>query len=225
MPALPAVPQVIEMKLGFETNGEAEFGCRSFWQFSGATPSATTLETFCQAASTQFMDQFASTISQATQLRQIVMTDLSSSTAARGEWNGAIGGTDTNIGLPPSCVAVLNFGISRRYRGGKPKMFLPCGTTADLLQRNTWTPAFTSGLAGYWSNFNTQVCIFEADGTSIKQQVNVSWYSGFKTVTNPITGRTRNVPQLRGQPVVDRIDSWSVRSYVGAQRRRNTLKA
>ncbi len=53
-------------------------------------------------------------------------------------------------------------------------------------------------------------------------QVNVSYYEGFKVVTDPLTGRSRNVSQLRPEgPAVDRITSFSINPKLGSQRRRN----
>jgi hypothetical protein len=51
--------------------------------------------------------------------------------------------------------------------------------------------------------------------------VNVSYYNGFTVVTNPTTGRARNVPTLRGTPVVDTVTGIVARVQVGSQRRRN----
>lgn len=53
-------------------------------------------------------------------------------------------------------------------------------------------------------------------------QVNVSYYEGFEVVTDPVTGRSRNVPQLRpGGPVVDKITGFSINPKLGSQRLRN----
>ncbi|MGO9750265.1 MAG: hypothetical protein ACLP8S_05560 [Solirubrobacteraceae bacterium] len=53
-------------------------------------------------------------------------------------------------------------------------------------------------------------------------QVNVSYYEGFQVVTDPLTGRSRNVSQLRSEgPVVDRITGFSINPKLGSQRGRN----
>jgi hypothetical protein len=50
-----------------------------------------------------------------------------------------------------------------------------------------------------------------------RRQVNVSYYEGFRVVTDPVTGRSRNVSQLRSEgPEVDRITGFSIHSSSAA---------
>jgi hypothetical protein len=54
------------------------------------------------------------------------------------------------------------------------------------------------------------------------QLVSVSYYEGFTSVTNPITGRTKDVSKLRtGGPVVDVVSAIIVANGPKSQRRRN----
>jgi hypothetical protein len=60
-----------------------------------------------------------------------------------------------------------------------------------------------------------------AGSTTITEHVNVSYYSGFTAVENPITHRWKNVSNPRSTPVVDNIQSWAIAGHVASQRRRN----
>jgi len=53
-------------------------------------------------------------------------------------------------------------------------------------------------------------------------QVNVSYYEGFKVVTDPRTGRSRNVSLVRPEgTAIDAITGFSSNPKLGSQRLRN----
>jgi hypothetical protein len=118
------------------------------------------------------------------------------------------------------CVLV-NFLITRRYRGGKPRWYLPWGGGGDLTSRQEWTAGFITNVTSAISAIRTGFIGASSGSTSVSNQVNVSYYSGFTAVENPITHRWRNVPTLRATPAVGVIESYSVAGLVSSQRRRN----
>ncbi len=81
---------------------------------------------------------------------EIVVTDLTSRTSARGiaeSWQ--IG---TRPGLPngAAVAALINFKIARRYRGGKPRLYVPFFVASDLTPGLTWSDgALEAGTAGW----------------------------------------------------------------------------
>jgi hypothetical protein len=116
---------------------------------------------------------------------------------------------------------LVNYVIGRRYRGGKPRSYFPWGSSQEIFTRQSWNPTFVtnvdSGLAAYFS----AVIGTTVGGTTLTEHVNVSYYSGFTVVTNPVTHRARNVPTVRAVPVVDNILSFAASSRPASQRRRN----
>jgi hypothetical protein len=119
-------------------------------------------------------------------------------------------------------VAVLvNYLISRRYRGGKPRAYLPWGDAGQLTSRQSWSGTFVTAVDSAFSTFYAAVIGLSAGSTTITDHVNVSYYDGFTVVTDPVTHRARNVPTLRGTPIVDVILSFAANPRPGSQRRRN----
>jgi hypothetical protein len=118
---------------------------------------------------------------------------------------------------------MIQFNIARRYRGGKPKIFLPAGVAADISNTNTWGSTFLATANTDWAAFAAAVLAAGWTGAGTLTHVNVSYYTGFTVVTNPVTHRARNVPTLRGAPVVDTVISYAAEVDIASQRRRNLV--
>jgi hypothetical protein len=151
----------------------------------------------------------------------VQITDLSSPSAGVGEWAGSHAGTRSGSILPVGVCVVLNKEIARRYRGGKPRQYLPYGTDSDLSGASRFTSAFTSDLVTAWDGFQGTLSGTAVGPATITNEVNVSYYDGFTVVTNPSTGRARNKPTLRATPLVDSVLEYSASEVPGSQRRRN----
>jgi hypothetical protein len=114
----------------------------------------------------------------------------------------------------------MNFKVGRRYRGGKPRIYLPWGSASDQATLNQWTSGFISSAATAWTNFITAIAAAPWSGASGLKQVNVSFYSGFTNETGP-SGRARAVSTPRaGSAVVDDIIAHSLNTIYGVQRSR-----
>jgi hypothetical protein len=154
-------------------------------------------------------------------LNGVKVTDLSSPTGGQGEHASGTQGTNGGEVLPASAAAMVNYIITRRYRGGKPRSYWPFGTAGDIATRQTWQAVFTTSVDSHLATYFAAILGLVAGTTTITEHVNVSYYSGNKVVVDPITGRARNVPQLRAAPLVDAIVSFGTNARVGSQRRRN----
>jgi hypothetical protein len=149
------------------------------------------------------------------------VTDLASTSGAFGVDTTNVNGTEAGSALPAGTAYLINFKIARKYRGGKPRCYLPLGVAADLATRANWlstnitntTTHFTAFIAG----FVGQV----AGTTTISGHVNVSYYSGFTNVAYGSPTKYRRVPTLRATPLVDAITSYAVQPSPASQRRRN----
>lgn len=153
-------------------------------------------------------------------LVEVVTTDLTSPSAARGVWTGSHAGTRAGTAMTVNDCALLNFEISRRYRGGKPRTYNPWGVQGDLFSVQQWGSAFITAAENDWATFVTALEGFTFGSTTLAQQVNVSYYKGFLSVQNPVTLRWRNIPTLRTTPDVDNITTAVLSPFVGSQRRR-----
>lgn len=220
MPPLPLVPNVLRADLQWHDGSDLSVSSRHFFRYSGGPPTsadALALAADIYAAMSPH-DGLWDTFSE---FAGVKVTDLSSNTGGVGEHAQATVGARPNTPLPGGVAVVVNYVIARRYRGGKPRNYLPWFVADDIDPRQVWFAEATNDATTALSAFFTAVIGLVSGGTTITSHVNVSYYSGFTAVQNPITGRWRNVPKLRTTPVVDDILSWSVSSRPGSQRRRN----
>jgi hypothetical protein len=191
-----------------------------FLKYTGGPPSGAN----CASMATSFVAEgesaLAGLISNYVGMSGCEVTDLTSATSGQGSGGTAWVGTRGTALLSPATAALVNFTISRRYRGGKPRVYLPAGISTDVATSGFWTAGFVSALDTAWWTFLTDV-LGSGVGCTIANQVNVGYYHGFTVVTNPITGRSRNVPTPLGTPHIDNVTGFSVNRIIGSQRRRN----
>jgi hypothetical protein len=130
-------------------------------------------------------------------------------------------GTASGTPVPAGVALLQNFTVARRYRGGKPRIYLPVGTSATLQNASTWTSGFVTSMNAAWASASTFIPAAAPSGTTITGQVSVSYYKDF-TVFIGSTGRARNISTLRtGGPVIDSITAATVNAKPASQRRRN----
>jgi hypothetical protein len=153
-------------------------------------------------------------------MNEVVCEDLSSLSGATGIWTGAYAGNRSGTPLTAQVCALVNFHIARRYRGGKPRMYLPAGVEGDLTDARTWGNTFTAAVVTGINALNAAAAAAPWSGASAIGQVNVSYYLGFASAQNPITLRWKNYSTPRATPLVDVITSASCNPLVGTQRRR-----
>lgn len=221
MPALPNVPQVVKCNLFWKVYGDAAAQTVLYFTYTGGAPSAancsSTASGIVSAAETHFQSLTATTV---VGMDEAMITDLSSATGGQGTGGTPWVGSRSGSPLPPATAVLVNHQINRRYRGGKPRSYLPLGTSADTASTGEWSSGFVSSVDTAWGAFISDVLALSA-GISFTQFSNVSYYSGFTVVTNPTTGRARNVAKVRTVPIVDHVVSHTTNIKISSQRRRN----
>lgn len=219
MPPLPDVPAVIRADMQWQDAADINVSTRSFWAYSGGPPTSSD----CIALAADLYTLVAAHNAlwdTETFLSGVKVTDLSSSSGGVGEHAASTVGT-ISFAFSAATCALINFVITRRYRGGKPRWYLPWGGGGSLTTKQEWTPTFISDVEAAVAAIRTGFIGSTSGSTAISNQSNVSYYSGFTAVENPITHRWRNVPNLRTTPVVSVIESFSMNGLVSSQRRRN----
>lgn len=220
MPPLPTVPNVLRTDLIWSTSGDIDLDSRLFFRYSGGPPSVTDATTFASDIYTAMAAQDPQWGSDVV-LTNAIVTDLSASTGARGEESSSAPGGKTPGALAASTCLLINYHISRRYRGGKPRNYLPWLVDTDLQNRRAWSTAAVAAAEGALSTFFSAVIGLTSGSTTITDHVNISYYDGFTVVTSPTTGRARNVPKVRTTPIVDTITGFAGSTRPASQRRRN----
>lgn len=220
MPALPNVPGVLKCNIDWAIGGDATAQSILFFQFSGPAAAAD-----LSAIGTHIVltgeAEFQALCDDQTGMQSATMRDLSTSmgaeTTSGTPWLGARGSALT----PAATSAVVSHSISRHYRGGHPRTYLPVGVSGDLLTSKLWTTSFQGAVDSAWGSFIGNIIGFSSGSTTITGFVNVSYYGPPNRLITGSTGRVRTVSTVRAAPIVDSITGHVTRQKVGSQRRRN----
>lgn len=220
MPALPDAPQVYRVDFHHLESGDPSLANRSFWKFSGSGASVSDMDTFATYVSTSWGSALKSLANDSVELKEVVCTDLTSATSSRGSWTGTIAGTRGSDLLPDGVCTLLNFSVSRRYRGGKPRMYPPWGNDSDLASGSAWSSGFIGDVNAGWAAFTALMIGHDIGATSITEQVNVSYYAGVEPPITLPSGRVKQANAPRTATEVDQIVSYACNPIPGSQRRR-----
>jgi hypothetical protein len=152
-------------------------------------------------------------------LTEVDVIDIATVTGASGQWNGSHAGTDSGTPIASQIATNVEFGIARRYRGGKPRMFFPPPSTAAKLNDGNWTTTFVGEVNAAVAAFFAEIEALSIGSIGTLSHVNLSYYSGFQNHTNT-SGRERAVPTYRTTALVDTVNGYSTKQRMGSQRRR-----
>lgn len=217
---LPAVANVMRADFIWSTSGDLDVMNRLFFLYTGGAPTAPDCVSFASSIFTAMAAQ-SSEWGEDVSLTNVIVTDLSIVSGNQGEQSSSAPGGKITDNQAASISLLANYHITRRYRGGKPRSYWPWLVGSDMLNRRSWSPAAVTAAEGALSTFFSTVIGTLHGSTTITEHVNVSYFSGFDVVTNPITGRARNVPKRRVTPEVDAITGFTMSLKPGSQRRRN----
>jgi len=205
----------------FTQGTDTNVAVKWYFSYTGGPPSTTDCLTLATAIRGSAVTQIASIINTQTTLTNIEVVDLSSATAASNVASGSNVGSQPGTPLPANVCFLVNMAVARRYRGGKPRSYWPLGTSADTSGAQIWSGASISAWMTKLNAYRTFILGQTAGTTVIATHANVSYYQGFTVITDPVTGRARNVPKLRtGGPHVDTITGMAANPRFGTQRRR-----
>lgn len=220
MPPLPPVAKMLRVDLVQSFGTDTNIRNRLFFLYSGAGPSTSDLTTLATTIANAWSANISPQISGGHTLTGINITDLTSATGAQVITAQNKPGTiNTGSALSASTSAIVKFKIARRYRGGHPRFYLSGQVSGNVQSPQQLTSAYQSGLATAFGVFIAAIETSPPTNIGTLVHENVSYFSGFQNKTYP-SGRTRPVPVLRGSPLTDLVQSYSVNPRVGNQRRR-----
>lgn len=208
------------MKLQGSSGGDIDIANRFYLAYTGTAPTNSTLTTFCGTVASAWNTDIAPVVNDDFTLTTVDAEDVSLTTGAVGAATTSHVGGKTGAILSQQCATLLNFSVARRYRGGKPRLYLPASTSPDLTSATSWSASYIAAVNTAWTNFISALIATPWSGGTITGQVNVSYYTGFTSFQNPITLRWYNLNTPRATPIVDPIISHACNALVGTQRRR-----
>lgn len=204
MPPLPPAAQTLKVEQFWSDEADPTAVTILHFRYTGGPPSSAQCASMAGEISGNAGATFASLLTTGSHVGACQVTDLTSATSGQGSGGGLTVGTRTGAPLSPGTAALVNFSIARRYRGGKPRVYLPLGTATDN-NAGQWSSSFLTALATAWATFVTD-CLGSGVGCAISQHVSVSYVSG---------GVRRVTPEI------DPIVNYTYPSLFASQRRRN----
>lgn len=225
MPSPPSVAAV-RCKLDYLNADNFLAGSRFYLTYSGSPPTAANCNTLAGDIGTAWASHIAAYITNTWTLNEIDVLDLGSTSGASAVFAATAAGT-ASPPAPPSSVAVnVEFDIARRYRGGKPRMYFPQSTNANLANNSQWSGSFVTTFNSAVSAFFAQLNALSIGSMGTLQHSNISFFHGVDK-NQPPTGTWRGPPHpyppaYRTTPLVDVVENYSTKATVGSQKRRRT---
>jgi hypothetical protein len=217
---LPASP-CMRVRLIYNEGVAGEGGNRFYLSYSGSAPTGANCVTLAGDIAAAWETNIAPLIDEEYSLDEVDVLDIATDSGLSGQWTGSHAGTKTGDSLAASAATNVEFGIARRYRGGKPRMFLPPSTSPDLNGVTSWSETYVGDVNTGVAAFFTAIAGLSVGAIGTLAHVNLSYYKGFTNVTNP-SGRERAVPTYRDSALLDTITGYSTKVIVGSQKRRRT---
>lgn len=219
----PPLPDqsVVRVRLDYTTNSGTLMGSRFYLAFSGSAPSSANCVTLATDIATAWAANIAALVYTNISLTEVDVQDITTITGNFGSAAVSHAGSLTGGTLTANVATNVEFDIARRYRGGKPRMFIPPPDDTALVSQDKFSTGFISGANSAVAAFFAAVEALSVGSMGTLTHVNVSYYSGFTNVTNS-SGRTRAAPKYRATAKTDTVTGYAVKAVVGSQRRRRT---
>lgn len=201
------------------TNGEGSN--RFYLAYAGSAPTPGNCSTIASDIAAAWASHLAPLANNYVTLNEVDVLDISTDTGNSGQWTGSNGGSRGTDNLPDNCAVNIEFGIARRYRGGKPRIYLAAPIQTDQGNPSAWSTDFLTAAASGWAAYIAEVVALSVGAVGALEHINLSYYKGFTNIMNS-SGRERAVPTYRATALSDPVESYSVKAIIGSQRRRRT---
>lgn len=217
---LPASP-CVRVRLVYQEGGGLQAGNRFYLSYSGSAPSGANCTTLAGDIASAWATDLAPLTSSGCYLSEVDVLDIATASGLSGQWTGTHSGTDSGTALPFQCATNVELNIARRYRGGKPRIYLLPGTESNIATQSTWGSTYISLVNTNVAAFFTAIEALSVGSMGTLAHVNLSYYKGFTNITNS-SGRERAVPTYRTAAQLDTVTGYSCKAVIGSQRRRRT---
>lgn len=222
MAPLPFVAHALRADILWTDDADLDVLTRLHFAYAGDAPSAADCESIAANLWTAMETNPLDMAGPNTSLRGVDVIDLSGESAATGTHLDTSPGRSIGAGvLPAGVCALVNYQIARRYRGGKPRSYLPFGTGANIDTNGRWTSGFKTTLEANLDLFFAAAALITAGTTDLGGPISIGYYSGYDTPRPRSNGHLYYPPKPRTVPKVDPITGWTLNPKPGSQRRRN----
>jgi hypothetical protein len=147
--------------------------------------------------------------------------DIATDDGLSGQWTGEETGGRSGTPLPAQVAFNCEYGIARRYRGGKPRMYIPPSITGDLDSDTTWEGSWVTTVEEAVAAMFAAIEALSIGAMGTLKHVNLSYYQSFTNVENT-SGRMRAAPKYRAVAKSDPVTGYFGKAELSSQRRRRT---
>lgn len=220
---LPASP-CLRVRLDYLQGDSYLAGSRFYLAYSGGAPSAGNCTTLAAAVRAAWVTNLASLATENWSLTEVDVLDIATDSGFSGQSIASSAGTNGGDAQATQVATNVEYNIQRRYRGGKPRMFLPPGPSDMLADWGHWTDDWLTEVNTGIGAFFTEIQALDIGTLGSLTHVNLSYYKGFTNVPNS-SGRERAVPTYRDAAVLDTVTGYSCKARLGSQKRRRASTA
>ena len=218
---LPTPTGVARARMGFVIGTLGPYFAHFDIAYDGAGLTTAQLTDLCGDVATSWAAQLAGLTNPQAILSSIVCEDLQNPGTVDGVAAVSHAGTRTGTPLPDNVTAAIAFLPDHKYRGARPKTFLPAGNQEDLATGQHWTSAFTAAVDTAWTAFIGAVQAGAPAGVTLGAQQYVNYIGPPYTVrSNPNNTRSHSVGTPVNPPKVYPILEPKCATKIGSQRKR-----
>jgi hypothetical protein len=217
---LPDVPCVRVRCIG-EDPATNDWGIRFYLSYTGSAPSGANCTTLAGDVATAWAAHLNSLLSENALFNEVDVLDIATDSGFSGQSNPAAAGARAGTSLPAQVATNVEYGISRRYRGGKPRCYFPFGVDGDMLDVAHWGTSYISAVNSGVAAFFAALEALSVGSMGTLQHVNLSYYKGYTNVEIP-GQRARTIPTYRSVALHDNITGYFCKGELSSQRRRRT---
>jgi hypothetical protein len=220
-PPLPDNPS-LRVRLDYQHTTSLKGGNRFFLNYTGSGPGGAALNTLAGDIATAWNTDLAPLVCDDWALREVDVLDITTDLGASGFATPDDAGSRSGTPLPAQIANNVEFNIAERYRGGKPRLYLPPGVQADLQDEVTWNSTFTGAVESGVTAFFAAVTALTVSGISSLTHVLLSYYKGYEPRTTG-GGQTTFKPKYRTPNALSfAVTGYAPKATLGSQRRRRT---
>jgi hypothetical protein len=194
-------------------------GSRFYLSYGGSAPTPGNCITLADGIAAAFTSDLAYAMSDSWALVEVDVLDIATDAGSSGQWTGNNPGLGGSGACQASVATNVEYQIARRYRGGKPRMFIPPPSNSALEDAAHWTDAIVGDITSNVTGFFAAVTALSVGAMGTLTHVNLSYYKSFTNITNS-SGRERAVPKYRDVALHDNVEGYQAKKVIGSQRRR-----
>lgn len=205
MTSLPDATGILRLAYS-GTYGGAKWANIFHARMTGGSLSGTDATALCTSLSTAWDTNLKAIHGTGVALTNVGLIDLTTTSSAQAQVSVNVAGTDGTVAAMPANIALVgSLKISRRYRGGHPRMYLTGQATGHTSTNVNWAGTWITTAGTALTNWRTAVNAITTTSSGLLTLGSLSYYSG---------------NALRASPFFDVCTGMVVHSRIDTQRRR-----